>query len=199
MFQAFANHLCRTVDFNDHELALIEKVALLKTVRKRQLLLKEGQIAHHNIFIVKGCVRLFSVSPDGAEHTVRFAIENWWISDYESYYSEQPSKYNLEALEDCELILIPKTALELLYTAIPKFKNLTDKWETTCASISQGRIHSIISETAEQKYEWFIKNNAQIFNRVPLHMIASYLGISRETISRVRRHFVKQRGNPQEN
>jgi len=193
MFQTFANYLSRTADFNNQELALIKKASLLRKIPKRELILKEGQIAHYNIFVVKGCLRLFSVNVDGFEHTVRFAIEDWWISDYESYHSEQPSKYNIEALEDCELILIPRNELASLYTTIPKFKNLKDEWEAKCAGISQHRIHSIISETAEQKYNWFIKNNAQIFNRVPLHMIASYLGLSRETISRVRRRFVKER------
>ncbi len=193
MFQNFANYLSRTADFNNQELALIKKVSLLRKIPKRRLILKEGQIARYNIFVVKGCLRLFSISADGSEHTVRFAIEDWWISDYESYYAEQPSKYNLEALEDCELILIAKNELKSLYTTIPKFKNLKDEWEAKCAGVSQGRIHATISETAEQKYIWFIKNNAQIFNRVPLHMIASYLGLSRETISRVRRRFIKER------
>lgn len=191
MFQDFANYLIENAGLNPEEIKQIEQFTLIKKLRKRQYLLQEGHVAHYNSFVVKGCLRLFSVGENGTEHNLRFAVENWWINDYESYNSEKPSKLNIEALEDSELILITKKNWDSLHSTIPGLHHLKEKWENKCSEASQNRILTAISGTAEEKYDWFIKTNPQFFNRIPLHMVASYLGMSRETLSRVRQQYVK--------
>ncbi len=192
MFEYFAVYLRDKAGLNDEELKLMASVTIVKKLRKRQYLLQEGDISCYNCFIVKGCLRMYRISKDGSEHILRFAVENWWIGDYESYNTGQPTKNNIDALEDSELLLIKKENLNALFQAIPKLQIFKERLEAKNFDVSQNRILSNISETAEEKYNNFIKSYPQIYNRVPLHMIASYLGVSRETLSRVRHQFARQ-------
>ena len=191
MFESFAVYLTEKASLTPEDLKLVEAVTVAKKLRKRQYLLQQGDISHQNCFIAKGCLRLYRIGEDGNERILRFGIENWWMADYESYNSGQPSKCNIDALEDSELLLIEKNELDALYKAIPKLQNFRVMLEARSFDASQNRILSIISETAEQRYETFIRSYPEIFNRVPLHMIASYLGVSRETLSRVRQQYVR--------
>lgn len=193
MFEIFAAYLIEKAGLNDKELKLIEDLTKPKKLRKRQYLLQEGDISDYRAFIAKGCLRMYRVSNDGAEHIIRFAVENWWITDDESYNSGNPSKYTIDALEDSEVLLITKENLNALFKLIPKFQDLKDRLGAKRFEVSQSRILSNISETAEEKYADFIKVYPRFYSRVPLHMVASYLGLSRETLSRVRKKYAKQR------
>lgn len=133
---------------------------------------------------------MYTVGNDGTEHILRFAAENWWISDRESYNNGTPSKCNIDALENCEFILIDKPAFLHLLTTIPKLKNFIDSLLARSYDAIQHRVIDTISYSTEEKYQHFITRFPDIFYRVPLHMIASYLGLSRETLSRVRSHSV---------
>lgn len=189
MFEIFAAYLIEKAGLNDKELKLIEDLTVPKKLRKRQYLLQEGNISDYRAFITKGCLRMYRVSTDGTEHIIRFAVENWWITDDESYNSGKPSKYTIDALEDSELLLITKENLNALFKIIPKFQDLKNRLGAKRFEVSQNRILSNISETAEEKYDNFVKLYPQFYSRVPLHMIASYLGLSRETLSRVRKKY----------
>ncbi len=191
MFKSFAAYLVEKAGLTNEELKLVEDVTVVKKLRKRQYLLQEGDICHYNCFIAKGCLRLYRIGKDGSEHILRFAVENWWMSDYESYNSSRPSKSNIDALENSELLLIEKQNLNALFKAIPKLQIFKERLETKNFDVSQNRILSNISETAEEKYDNFIKAYPEIYRRVPLHMIASYLGVSRETLSRVRQQYAR--------
>ncbi|KIO74697.1 cyclic nucleotide-binding protein [Pedobacter lusitanus] len=191
MFKIFAAYLVEKAGLNDKELKQIEDLTVTKKLRKRQYLLQEGDISDYRAFITKGCLRMYYLSTDGIEHTIKFAVENWWITDDESYNSGGPTKYNIDALENSELLLIKKENLNLLFNSIPKFRDLKDRLGIKRFEASQNRILSSITETAEKKYDNFIRLYPQIYNRVPLHMVASYLGLSRETLSRVRKKYAK--------
>jgi CRP-like cAMP-binding protein len=132
------------------------------------------------------------VGDNGVEHILRFAVENWWMSDRESFNNGTPSKCNIDALENCEVILIDKPDFINLLTNIPNFKKFVDTLLAKSYDAIQNRVMSNISYTAEEKYQNFITRFPDIFNRIPLHMIASYLGVSRETLSRVRSHYVQK-------
>jgi len=189
MFEAFEIYLKEKVDLTADELDAVRAVSIERKLRKRQYLLQEGDVCHYNCFIVKGCLRLYRVGEDGTEHILRFAVENWWISDRESYNTGNPSKSNIDALENCEVILIDKPAFANLMTTIPRFKNFIDKLKAKSFDASQNRIMSNISYTTEEKYKYFMTSFPDIFYRVSVGMIASYLGVSRETLSRVRTQF----------
>lgn len=135
---------------------------------------------------------MYTVGEDGVEHMLRFAVENWWISDRESYNNGTPSRCNIDALENCEIILIDKPDFQKLQTTFPNVKNYIDTLLARSYDAIQQRVIGAISFTAEEKYRNFITRFPDIFFRVPLHMIASYLGVSRETLSRVRSQYVQK-------
>jgi CRP-like cAMP-binding protein len=191
MFESLAIYLKEKGDLTDEELKLVEEVVMQKKLRKRQYLLQEGNVSKNVSFIAKGCLRLYRVGKDDAEHVLRFGIEKWWISDFDSFHSARPSKYNIDALEDSELLMIEKEKYDHLLVTIPNFQNLIRKLEARNFEVSQERILSNISESPQEKYDNFLKMFPQIYNRVPLHMVASFLGVSRETLSRVRQQYAK--------
>ena len=187
MFEVFAKYLKeKQPDLTLSDLEHIQAVSTFKKLRKRQYLLQEGDINHHACFVLKGCLRNYHLSEDGVEHILKFAVENWWMSDLESYNNNKPSKNNIDAIEDSELLLIEKKDFQKLTDNIPSFREFHDKLKAKSVDTFQNRIMSNISDTAEEKYVKFMKTYPDIFNRVPLHMIASYLGVSRETLSRIR-------------
>lgn len=192
MFNAFENYLREKAELNADEIGAVRVVCIERNIRKRQYLLQEGDLCHTECFIAKGCMRMFFVGKDGLEHILRFAVENWWISDRESYNNRTPSRYNIDALENSEVILIDKDDFNQLMESIPKLKKLVDTLLAKSYNAIQNRVVSNISYTAEEKYQNFITRFPDMFNRIPLHMIASYLGVSRETLSRVRSHNVQK-------
>lgn len=196
MFEVFDTYLKgKQPDLVENDLERIHAVSIFKKLRKRQYLLQEGEVNHHACFIVKGCLRNYRLGEDGVEHILKFAVENWWISDLESYNNGMPSKNNIDAIEDSELLLIEKQDFNRLVEDIPSFRRFHDKLTSKSVDTFQNRIISNISDTAEERYFNFIKSYPNIFNRVPLHMIASYLGVSRETLSRVRINHARNHQN----
>lgn len=186
MFEIFEQYLIENAGLNEQEIAAVRAVSVEKKLRKRQYLLQEGDVCVNNCFVVKGCLRLYLVGEDGTEHMLRFAIENWWMSDQESLNNGIPSKNNIDALEDSEVILISQPDYITLQMTIPRLRELVERLKARSFEASQRRILSNISFSAEEKYQHFIKTYSDIFYRIPLHMIASYLGVSRKTLSRIR-------------
>lgn len=178
---------------SDAEFGAIQQAFVPKKLRKKQYLLQEGDMSRHHAFVVSGCLRMFRVDGKGQEHIFQFAIENWWTGDRESIISGQPSKYNIEALEDSELLLVTPEGMDRLQATIPAVNAMVQSLQQNNVIATQNRIHAAISFTAEEKYQDFIKTYPHIFQRVPQQMIASYLGITRETLSRIRKQSVQSK------
>ncbi|MET1056909.1 MAG: Crp/Fnr family transcriptional regulator [Pedobacter sp.] len=192
MFEEFEKYLKEKANLTADEINAVRAVSIEKTIRKRQYLLQEGDVCHNNCFVVKGCLRMYKVGDDGSEHIIRFAVENWWISDRESYNNDKASEYNIDAMENCEVILIDKPDFDRLLTTIPNLKKFIDGLLARSYDAFQKRIINAISLNTEEKYQNFMKQFPDMFYRIPLHMIASYLGVSRETLSRVRSQSVQK-------
>lgn len=192
MFETFAKYLVEKGGLTPVELEQVEKVSVSKKINKFRYLLEEGSVCNFNCFVVKGSFRLFRIGRDGQEHIMRFAIENWWISDFTSFLSGQPSNCYIEALEKSEVIWIEKDNWEYLMTTISSFKQLIEILSAKNFEAHQNRIFSNISEPAEVRYENFVGKYPTIYHRIPLYMIASFLGLTRETLSRVRKQMTKK-------
>ena len=123
---------------------------------------------------------------------MQFAPENYWTGDYESMNAGLPSKSNIDALEESEILLLKKEDFEMIRKTIPAFNDFVNETLKKNTLVLQERIHANISLSAEEKYNNFILKYPSISNRVPLHMIASYLGLSAETLSRVRSQSAKK-------
>ncbi|MDB4904791.1 MAG: Crp/Fnr family transcriptional regulator [Mucilaginibacter sp.] len=166
---------------------MIEQAGVVKKLRKHQYLLQEGDVWRYNAFVCEGCLKTYRVDDKGVEHILYFSFANRWAGDRESLLSGKPSKSNIDAIEDSTVLLFNIENFETIKKQIPAFKDLATTLLERSFIASQNRIHAAISQTAEERYFEFLKNSPQIANRVPQHMIASYLGISPETLSRVRK------------
>jgi CRP-like cAMP-binding protein len=174
------------------QIELIKNTFIPQKIRKRQYLLQEGQVCKYAAFIVKGAMRQYSIDDNGAEHIVGLLIENWWASDRESYVMLTPSVYNIDAWEDCDMLLVTKADFLNRLSIIPAINELARKLDENYAIATQKRLKAAISLSAEQRYFDLIKNYPEFFQRFPQHMIASYLGITKETLSRIRKQTVKK-------
>jgi CRP-like cAMP-binding protein len=192
MFTTFINYLQEKGKLTPEELDLVVNASSQKRIRKSQYLLEEGEVSDFIGFVVKGSFRLFRIGDDKQEHIMRFAIENWWISDFISFMSGQPSNCYIEALEDSEVIRFSKDKWDKLLSVSPNFKQIIDELTAKNFEAHQSRIFSNISEPAEVRYEKFVQKYPTLCSRIPLYMIASFLGLTRETISRVRRQAVRR-------
>ncbi|WP_343675020.1 Crp/Fnr family transcriptional regulator [Chitinophaga sp.] len=191
MFEFFAQYLVEKGKLTPIELELVRQAAVSKKVRKNHYLLEEGKVSNFIGFVASGCFRLFRKGEDGQEYTMKFAIENWWISDFTSFMSGEPSNCYIEALENSELIWFSSEIWDHLLATIPNFKRMIDGLTAKNFEANQNRIFSNISEPAEVRYNNFVNKYPTLYNRIPLYMIASFLGITRETLSRVRKQAAK--------
>jgi len=191
MFDVFEKYLRQKVNISDADLEIVRTGCIIKKIRKGQSILHEGEVWSITCFIAAGCFRLYRTDQNGVDHTARFGVENWWISDQESYNNDRPSEYNIEALAASTVIVWKKKVWsELLETSLA-MRKFNEQLLARGYEASQRRIFSLISYSATEKYTEFQKTYPSVFNQVPLHMVASYLGISRETLSRIRKDYSK--------
>jgi len=191
MFEIFEKYLRQHVAISDEDLEVIRAASAERKLRKWQSILHEGEVWRSNCFIASGCCRLYRFDSNGTDHTLRFGVKNWWITDQESFNHETPSEYNIEALAASTVIIWTKDKWEELLNTIPALKLFNERLTANAYEASQRRIFYLISYSATEKYIEFQKTYPSVFNSVPLHMVASYLGISRETLSRIRKDFTK--------
>lgn len=192
MFSVFKEYISTKGSLTDDQWAFIESVTAIKKLRKHQLLLKEGDIWNHHAFICNGCVRRYYIDSDALEHTIQFSIENWWTGDRESLLNGTPSKYNIEAIENTSVLLIGKEDFDKICIQIPSFSSIINSILQKSLNTTQKRIQADISLSAEDKFLHFMESFPKIANRVPRHMLASYLGVSPETLSRIRKSASKK-------
>lgn len=192
MFDLFRKYLEDKITLTNEDYELIESVSSFKKLRKRQYLLQAGDVFRFHAFVCKGFLRNYYVDEKGQYHIMQFAPENYWTGDGESMNSGLPSKYDIDAIEESEILLLKKEDFEMIRKTIPAFNDFVNKTLRKNAVVLQERIHVNISLSAEEKYSNFISKYPSISNRVPLHMIASYLGVSAETLSRVRSQSTKE-------
>ncbi len=176
----------------DEEKLLIKSKFQPKRLRKRQYFLQEGDVAKYVAFIIKGSARMFSVDDKGHEHIIRFGLESWWLNDAESYISLTPSRYNIEMLEDSELLVISVAEAYELRDKNLLFDLTIKAMDKQASMATQRRIHSAISMTAEERYDELVNTYPQFLQRFPQNMIASYLGLSPETLSRIRKNSMSK-------
>ncbi len=157
------------------------------TIKKRKDLLVSGQTCNYLYFITQGCLRSFYINSKGIEHIYQIRMDNSWISDLESFFSQSPAKYNIEAIEDSNMLRISHEQFEQLLIKIPRLERYFRILFQKAYINALNRLNATMWETAMDRYNEMLKENPEIFQRVPLVYIASYLGITPESLSRIRR------------
>ena len=193
MHESLIAHIKRysTTPLTENDIEVIKQVFIPKKFRKRQYLLQEGEVCKFAAFIVKGAMRKYSVDDKGVEHIMSLYVENWWASDRESYVMLTPSAYNIDAWEDTEVLLVTKANFVGRLSSIPAINETIRRMDDNFAIATQKRVASM-SLSAEERYAALIKTYPEFLQRFPQHIIASYLGVTKETLSRIRSHSVRK-------
>ena len=157
-----------------------------KIIKKKSFLLREGEVCKFEGFVTKGTFRVYHIDKSGREQILYFAIENWWVTDIDSFTTERPSQLFIEALEDSEVLLISKKDKEFAYTNLPKIEKLFRVMTQKTHVALQRRMIDNLSKTADQRYLDFIEKYPQLNQRLSNLQIAAYLGISHEFLSKIR-------------
>jgi len=190
MFEVIFSKVEEKIILTEVEKEICKSLFIPKKIRKRQYILQQDDICKNLIFVEKGFLRSYSVDEKGSEHILQFAPEGWWIADIFSFFTGENSAYNIDAIEDSELLLITNPAIEQLYERVPKFERYFRILTQNNMVAMQKRVTSELSSSAEEKYLKLISAYPNIVARVPQHMIASYLGLTPETLSRIRKRIV---------
>lgn len=186
MWDLLIKSLSKYVELTPAEIEIIQSLYTFKKFRKKQYIEQEGNVSRNETFIIKGLTRTYQVDDKGQEHILNFGPEGWWVGDLYSFLSETPTRYNIDCLEDTEVLQISKPNLETLYAKVPKMERHFRIIIQNAFIASTRRLASSLARSAAERYDEFIVNYPQIEQRVPNHQIASYLGITPQSLSRIR-------------
>lgn len=189
MYELFFKKFNERVPLTQEEQSTIESHLTPKKLRKKQFLLQEGDVCKVIAFVEKGALRSYFIDDKGVERIIQFALEGWIISDLYSFLTNDAATYNIDAFEHSELVLIHKTSHNLLLNTQPKYESYIRLLITDAYVALQKRITSVISLSLEERYTYFSSLYPDIVQRVPQHMIASFMGLTPETLSRIRRRI----------
>ena len=181
------------VRLTEEDRAVIESKFHQKRMLKKQYFLQEGDVCKKVAFIIKGAARMFSIDEKGHEHILMLALENWWLGDHESGNQLTPSPFHIEIWEDSDLLVTTIANAHELRDQVRAFDLTIKAMDRQAWVAAQKRIHASISMTAEERYDHLVNTYPQFLQRFPQHMIASYLGISPETLSRMRKNMTNNR------
>lgn len=169
----------------------LTKIVMQKNLVKGAQILPENSLKKEHIFVTSGCLRSFYTSEDTKEHTLQFAIKNWWISDYITLYTDKKSLLCIESLTNTTVLTIQNKDLESFYNEFPQLEAFQRKnFERRIAAL-QKRTLNLLALTASEKYNQFVKEYSEFEKIIPNYQIASYLGITPQSLSRIRKERVK--------
>ncbi|MGH2569098.1 MAG: Crp/Fnr family transcriptional regulator [Bacteroidota bacterium] len=189
MFDLLYTHISKRISISRKEFDLCTQFFAPRKIKKRQFLLQDGDVCRHLTFVNSGCLREYTVDHKGDEHIIQFALEDWWVSDLNSFLSGVPSTHNIDALQDSDLLLLDKSARENLFETVPKMERFFRLLLEANYIASHKRINESLSASAEERYLAFIKTYPDLVEQVPQNQIASYLGITPQSLSRIRKEL----------
>jgi CRP/FNR family transcriptional regulator, anaerobic regulatory protein len=190
MFSHVKASIEKFTPLSDEEFAMLAKKFSIRELRKRELLVREGEVCRFVVFIHHGSLRYF-YDVDGEERTGQFFFENSWYTDYESFLTNSPSKQNIEAMEPSKLFMLPKKDLYELYDKIPRIERFGRIMAENAYLGNRKNAIGLLTESPEERYLKLLKERPQLIQRVPQHYIASYLGIKPQSLSRIRKRLAK--------
>ncbi len=189
--EPIVHYFSKFLPLEEQEIAFLASVFKERKIRRRQFILQEGDVCKYNSFVVEGCFRMYKLDENGKEHNLQFAVENWWIGDIGSFHSELPSQLNIEAIENSVILQIKKEDQLRLFVDFPKFNRIFRVFTENALISYQRRVLQNISSTAEERYLDFVERYPYFFNRISNVQIASFLGVTPEFLSTIRKRLAK--------
>jgi len=187
MFDTLLSHIQNKVDISEEQKTELQSFFTLKKLRKKQYLLQEGDACKYLSFVSKGLLKSYFLDEKGSEHINMFAFEGWWISDFNSFINQEKAVLNIDAIEETELLMITREDYENLMLKIPVMDRYFRILYQNSLVTKDYRLIVSNSFTAEEKYTQFAQKNPDVIQRIPHNLIASYLGLAPETVSRIRK------------
>ncbi|NUY81731.1 Crp/Fnr family transcriptional regulator [Flavobacterium sp. MAH-1] len=184
--ESFINYL-QSHNLSAHSIDSLVSSANPEAFKKGEFVLRQGEVCRHKVFVEKGLLRTFGLTTDGNEHILQFSPENTWTLDVESYDRQIPALYNISAIEKTDVLIWERNDFERLRSELPELQSLSQQLISRNIYNSRHRLLTALGETPEQKYENFVHTSGDLLSRLPLRMIASFLGISLKTLTRIRK------------
>lgn len=184
---AFVAHVKKYIALNDTEAQILRDHCQTIVYKKNSYILRAGEICRNQHFVAEGCVKTGFTDREGEEHVISFATENWWTADLGSFLAQTPADYHIQCLEDCTIIQISYQQVQELYIKIPALERFFRILVQNAYVAAQKRIVQNFSMPAQERYEQFLKQYPKLEQRVPQYLIASYLGITKEFLSKIRK------------
>jgi CRP-like cAMP-binding protein len=189
MFDLLHTHIRKRIQITPKEFGLCTEFFAPRKIAKRQFVLHEGEVCNHLVFVNAGCLREYTVDHKGQEHIIQFAIGDWWISDLQSFLGKTVSTHRIDALQDSDVLLLEKEARDKMFEVVPKMERFFRLLLEGNYVATHKRINASLSDSAEERYLAFIKTYPDLVEQVPQGHIASYLGITPQSLSRIRKEL----------
>ncbi|WP_229244222.1 Crp/Fnr family transcriptional regulator [Emticicia sp. CRIBPO] len=173
------------IPLSDQEFDYLLSHFTTKKLRKHQFLVQEGDFVMNDYFVVKGLLKAYHTDQEGKDHILQFAMEDWWITDYQAYFSQSPASLTIDCVEEVELLCLSLQNRDKICAELHKIENFFRRKSNSGYIALQRRILSLLNSNAKERYEQLLQQYPGLFQRVPKTLIASYLGVSRETLSRL--------------
>jgi len=188
-FELITSHISRYIQISAEEMAFFISLLKTRSIRKKEFLLQSGEICRYDYFISKGCVKVCYTDEKGTECIIKFAPEDSWVIDLDSFLHRKPSFYYIQVIEDTEVLGLSRADYELLYKTIPQFQKFSnERWQTGFIALQQ-RVMQSLSMTAEERYQHFKVKYPGLEQRIPQKLTAAYLGITPEFLSKLRKKW----------
>lgn len=185
MKEKLKGHIEKSTPLTDDEFSFVLAHFSFEKYKKNDFLIQQGEAVRHCYFVVSGLLKLVYDDKDGKQHIVSFAMEDWWESDFSAYFTQTKAKMSLKCIEDTSVFSLSRKNYQKLSTELPKMERFFLKKSNAGYIASQNRILSFLTSNAKERYEQLLKQHPLLFQRVPKTLLASYLGVSRETLSRL--------------
>jgi CRP-like cAMP-binding protein len=190
--KSIISDIFKDISFSQEEIVKIESKFKKIILKKKEVVLETGNTVHYQYYISSGCLRTYFVDNSGKEHTVQFAIKDWWISDYTAFFTTSKAVMTIDCIQAASVYKVSKIDMESLYPEIPQLETFfRQKMEMAFAGF-QKRIIGNLSQSTKEKYTSFISTYPNIEQSVKNYHIASYLGVTTETLSRIRKEIAQE-------
>jgi CRP/FNR family transcriptional regulator len=187
MHNNIIRHIKKFIGLNETEAAVVLKYVETNQFKKKQFIIQEGRICKHLYFVEKGCLRMYFINKKGIEQITQFALDGWWISDYQSFINDSPSDYYIQTIEESTIVSISNQNLDKLLTELPSLEKYFRTMMQKAVASAQHRSKLLYEMSKEEFYFHFSTSFPEFMLRVPQYMIASYLGFTPEYLSELRK------------